>query len=404
MGYLGNVKSIHGDSLVRASTNVNGEISLSAGGKLYKQRQSILAPIGDMGYCVLSPSVNACRGMARAMDFDIGAVKARFYNGSLTQQDGCYASVAVVNADDPYGISAAWTILTVNGSQSFTTPSGTGTIPEHTFGIVDSDMAFIQGSAGQLLLIRYFTPTANSTRFQHPTRFTPTINADGTFFYYQIGNGVLNPNGFTKNNIGSGPAMGLFVYPTNPLRSFVFSGGSTVSGQGDSVTLGWVRRFEKLAELSGKPISTMNLGHPSSTNDASIVRLLQALSDFRPTFAGYMPFSPNGNPVMTDAPKMKAQALQFIEACANVGTIPILITFQPPRTQGAGTQACCQAVNDYTRELGANGACIVIDFQLLFGGSTTALTWADSNDTSDNTHPSAQGHGKAASLFMSELF
>lgn len=82
------------------------------------------------------------------------------------------------------------------------------------------------------------------------------------------------------------------------------------------------------------------------------------------------------------------------------------MTFQPNAVAVSGdVLTCMQTMNQYCRDLAAAGHCIVLDLQLMFGGSTLSYVASDLSDYDpDKTHLSPQGHAKAAVAQFNLLF
>lgn len=372
-------------------------------GDRFGGRKSISVPIGDYSLATVSAAASVTRGVARVLEFDIGAIKARAFNIHTSAIAGCKAIASVVDgAADPYGSTAVWSPLNFSGSATFELPAGSGAAPSHEFGVIDSDMSYISGNAGQLLLGRVHVPSANNTRFEHPTR-SPTLADDGILQSYYLADGVTDPATYVPVYHNTGPALHWLVYPKSVVKSWVACGASTAAGQGDTVKMGWVRRAQELAEADGTPIAVSNYGHSGSPSLPSLVRGIQGIQLSKPDYATWHPFSTNDSPALTDIPRLKGQALQFIDACVAVGTVPVLVTFQPNAIATGDALTVMQSINQYCRELAAGGWCDLLDFQLLFSGSTTGTTWAVAGDTTDGTHPNAQGHAKAALLAMTVI-
>ena len=352
--------------------------------------------VGDLCTVSLSAAAEATRMATRKIDVAFGALKGQINNAHTASFAGCKAAAAVVAGNaDPYGSTATFSPLLFSASPTFTLPAGSGTIPAHRFGTIESDILHLEGGVGQLLMGRVYISGANNPRFEHPTR-SPGLVADGLVQSYFLGDGVTTPGNYVATYHTTGPSLHWILYPKSQCVSWIVGGNSTAAGQGDSETLGWARRTEKMAEAAGIALAVKNMAHPGSTTTDSLARVLPEIALFKPTFASFSVVSTNGAPALTDLPRLKYEALAFVDACRQVGTIPVLITFQPSSVASGETLQVIQAMNAFARTLARSGGCAMLDAHLLFAGSDTAATWLDAADHMDGTHPSPQGQAKLA--------
>lgn len=372
--------------------------TVSAGGRALVRPNVGFVGVGDLCTASLSAAAEVTRMATRKNDVAFGALKGCIYNAHTVAFAGCKALAAIApGGADPYGSTATFSPLLFSGSASFTLPPGSGVVATgtHRFGTIYSDILHLEGDVGQLLMGRVYINGANNPRFEHPTKSAGLV-ADGIVQSYFLGDGVTTPANYVPTYHTTGPSLHWILYPKSQCISWIVGGNSTAAGQGDTETLGWARRTEKLAEAAGVALAVKNMSHPGSTTTDSLARVLPEIAALKPTFASWPVASTNGAPALTDLPRLKYEIMSFIDACRQASTIPVLLTFQPSTAASGETLQVIQALNAFARSIARAGNCAMLDVHYLFAGSDAANAWLDAADHVDGTHPSAQGHAKLA--------
>ena len=401
--------------MAQLATDAGGGLKISGADILSIRPQKFLAkdvvtPVKKFGRIESSSAAGYTWHETIDLPFGVDAIQVRVWNAIASTVANYKAAIAFsdaavdgnANSTTPSG---AWTNITFSGASTVTVPaatsaSGSDIIP----GYVDSDIMYVPSIAkasgnGTFAMLRGYWPTGNGTRtsISQP----PTLASSGFMQAFQAGDLIATPSGFTSTTASSnGPSIELICYTRAQVKKVAGFGDSITQGLDDTENmLGWLYRATNGLSTSAVPVVQVNYGWASQTSRAYLTNAINAMAQDKIHVATFFPFSPNDTDKYTAAGEQRQiyNTSAFIDAATKNGVVPILCTPVPVAGLTAPQETSRRKIAQAIRDMA--GYCRVADFDLLLNDYTVSTGgWAVAGDTSGTVHPSAQGHGKMATL------
>lgn len=347
---------------------------------------------------------NAGSDLTRIVKFrspvDFEAVRLRVKHVGASSIPGHLLALGVSNNSTGYTPSGGWNAVLFSGTQSHTVAAKPATAP---WSVLTSDALMVKSITAAdgrkcYINIAEYCPAAvqmsRGTMHAGPLIGSPL---DATFSFQSGVDAVTTPADYTTPTTDQATCIPVEVlfYTRSQMRRVAVIGGSTASGTGDGQALGWIGRACQALSTDSFAYTWSNFGKASDTSANSLDRGLNEIARDEYDVAIYYPFTTNdANWDTADVRDQQiSRAAVFVAECRKLGTIPILVTFQPYTSLSAAEEAARRASQAAIRTLATSMGVTLIDTDALLADySGTASAWLDPTNTTDGLHPDNSGH------------
>jgi hypothetical protein len=353
--------------------------------------------------------------------FDFWGLKWHAQGASDDATINCLVSVAVsANLNTPYNPTGAWNPVLFGGAALHNVPAATsGAL---TSDCVPSDLASDllylpsiardDGGAGRLIFVASYRPLAGNTK---STRYTigslaAPIGVSGIKSYYKLNtDAVTTPANFGVGTEWDNSYAGYFEFLTGDAPPLLLVVGDSRVGGIDSLTqgLGAWRIAVDAINSSGIKLAFINQGFGGQKMAAYFTNGVAKLTQYRPSFASFMPWSPNDADKYSQAGVARAMdyATRWVAECQKVSAAPILQTPPPVGGISGAEEAYRRQVVEFVRKLCSTGVALLADSDATFTDySTSAGGWKGGGLLNATTlHPNYLGHQTDAAAIQLPL-
>jgi hypothetical protein len=262
------------------------------------------------------------------------------------------------------------------------------------------------GGAGRLLFLASYRPLAGNTKSSRYTigSTTAPIGVSGLKCYFKTNtDAITTPANWTSPTEWDNSFAGYFEFMTGDAPPLLLVVGDSRVGGIDSLTQGlgaWRIAVDTL-NSNGIKLAFINQGFGGQKLAFYFTNGLAKLTTYRPSFASFMPWSPNDTDKYTQAGVARSQdyATRWIAECQKVNAKPILQSPPPVAGISAAEEGFRRQVVEFCRKICATGVALFADSDATFTDySTSSGGWKGGGSLNATTlHPNYTGHQLDAS-------
>lgn len=381
-------------------TIVNGRFAIADHGKsarrLRRTTKTYLRPFGNASEH--SSTLNYTLASRFITSAKFQGLIVHFLNISSTDiiNTECIISVSDSDATPNKPTSANWKTVKVAGSNLIVVPATPGSkirtdLSSDIVQIESIDL--VNNASGSIIDVYVYQPAAGNTTSSRVIVGASTLSDAGIACGADNNNRIATPSAFNRSLVGYGAPVYLELIASDPNAEnlTIFVGGDSIS---DGV--GSAKYYD-----SGSRRACISLGFnyyggsmAFNRSDIYLANLLKELAFVKPRYAAFPPWSPNDTNALISGieSQVMMQASVFINACAEIGVIPILITPAPKNGLTLAEEVVRRNITTKIIKLASDNDILLIDRDAVYTDYSSSSGGYKAGLNSDTVHPSDAGY------------